>query len=200
VIACGAIAQAVAEASTRHTVSIDVHPLPPGLHNRPDRIPAAVEEMVGELRGRYDDVAVGYADCGTYGALDQVCARLSVVRLPGSTCFDIYAGESHYDALMSEQPGTFIVTDYLVKSLSHTVIHGLGLDRFPELRDDYFQHYTRMVWLVQTTDAQEEAELWPLARAAAERISLPLEVLHTGVLGLRDALSVLVGQVRPARR
>ena len=72
--------------------------------------------------------------------------------------------------------------------------------RFPELRDDYFQHYTRVVWLVQTTDAQEEAELWPLARAAAERISLPLEVLHTGVLGLRDALSVLVGQVRPARR
>ncbi|MCA0336868.1 MAG: hypothetical protein LCH66_08365 [Actinobacteria bacterium] len=53
---------------------------------------------------------------------------------------------------------------------------------------------------MQTTDAQEEAELWPLARAAAERISLPLEVLHTGVLGLRDALSVLVGQVRPARR
>ena len=30
----------------------------------------------------------------------------------------------------------------------------LGLDRYPELRDDYFRHYTRVVWLAQEPDAE----------------------------------------------
>ena len=61
-----------------------MHPLPPLLHNRPERIAAAVEQTVQDLRPHFDRVAVAYADCGTYGALDEVCARLGVPRLPGT--------------------------------------------------------------------------------------------------------------------
>ena len=77
-VACGAIAQPAADAVARRAWPVDVHPLPPLLHNRPERIADAVEALVLQLRGRYDRVVVGYADCGSYGALDAVCQRLHV--------------------------------------------------------------------------------------------------------------------------
>ena len=45
-----------------------------------------------------------------------------------------------------------MLTDFLVRSFGRTVVAELGLDRYPELRDDYFAHYTRMVWLAQQPD------------------------------------------------
>jgi hypothetical protein len=179
---------------------LDVHPLNPLLHNAPQRIAGEVERMVGELRDRYDRVVVGYADCGTYGALDEVCTRLGVERLPGLHCYDLYAGPAEIEQLLAAEPGTYLLTDFLVKSFSRTVIHELGLDRWPELRDDYFRHYTRIVWLVQTTDPVERAELRTLAQAAAERIDLPLQVRSTGLAGLERALAGLVEEVSRGRR
>ncbi|HMD12834.1 MAG TPA: hypothetical protein VKG90_10940, partial [Marmoricola sp.] len=38
VVACGAIAQPVSAVVARRGWPVDVHPLPPLLHNRPDRI------------------------------------------------------------------------------------------------------------------------------------------------------------------
>jgi hypothetical protein len=194
-VACGAIAQPAAEVSARHTWPIDVHPLNPLLHNAPQRIPGEVERLVGELRQRYGRVVVGYADCGTYGALDEVCERLGVERLPGLHCYDLYAGADRVQATFDDEPGTYLLTDFLVKSFSRTVIQELGLDRWPELRDDYFAHYRRIVWLQQTTDPVEQAELRELAQRAAERIGLPLEVRHTGLSGLERAIAGLVGAV-----
>lgn len=191
-VACGAIAAPAAEACSRHTWPVDVHPLPPLLHNQPQRIAGAVEELVVALQERYGRVVVGYADCGTYGALDEVCGRLAVERLPGLHCYDLYAGAPRIEEMLQAQPGTYLLTDFLVKSFSRTVIQELGLDRYPELRADYFRHYTRVVWLVQTRDPAELAELRTLAQAAAERIGLPLEVLPTGLSGLERALEALV--------
>ncbi len=191
-VACGALAQPAAEAADRHGWPLDVHPLPPLLHNRPERIAGEVEALVTALRSRYDRVVVGYADCGTYGALDEVCGRLGVQRLPGLHCYDLYAGASVVEELSTAEPGTYLLTDFLVRSFARTVIHELGLDRHPDLRDDYFRHYTRVVWLVQTTDPAERAELRTLAQAAAERIGLPLEVRSTGPGGLERALAALV--------
>ncbi|QIM20227.1 DUF1638 domain-containing protein [Phycicoccus sp. HDW14] len=195
-VACGAIAQPAADAATANGWPLDVHPLPPLLHNRPERIAGAVEELVLALRDRYDRVTVGYADCGTYGALDAVCERLGVERLPGLHCYDLFAGASAVEQLGDDEPGTYLLTDFLVKSFSRTVVQELGLDRHPELRDDYFRHYTRVVWLVQTTDPAEQAELRALAQDAAARIGLPLEVRPTGTGGLERALAGLLSTTR----
>ena len=193
-IACGAIAQPAAQAVSQWGLRVDVYPLPPLLHNQPRAIPGEVEALVVRLRHRYRRVLVGYADCGTYGALDEVCARLEVPRLAGLHCYDLYAGSSRIEGLLADQPGTYLLTDFLVKSFSRSVIQELGLDRHPELRDDYFRHYTRMVWLVQTDDPDEEAELRLLAHAAAARIGLPLEEIRTGLSGLERELLRLVGR------
>jgi len=169
---------------------VDVHPLPPLLHNRPRHIAERVEELADELAGRYSAFAVGYADCGTYGALDALCARRRWHRLAGLHCYDLYAGADTVRRMLEEQPGTYLLTDFLVRSFDRTIVAELGLDRHPELHDDYFGHYRRVVWLRQDRDAGLEEQ----ARAAAERLGLPLEVVETGHPRLEQALEQLVAE------
>lgn len=191
-VACGALAQPAARSAQRNGWPLDVHPLPPLLHNRPERIAGEVERLVEALSGSYSRVVVGYADCGTYGALDEVCRRLGVDRLPGLHCYDLFAGAETVEQMNEHEPGTYLLTDFLVRSFARTVLQELGLDRHPELRDDYFRHYTRVVWLVQTTDRDERAELRALAQEAAQALGLPLVVRPTGTGGLESALAALV--------
>jgi hypothetical protein len=191
-VACGAIAQPAAAVVARHDWPVDVHPLPPLLHNHPERIADEVRKLALCLGASYDRVVVGYADCGTYGALDEVCRDLGLARLPGLHCYDVYAGPSRLEKFFDEQPGTYLLTDFLVRSFARTVVQEMGLDRYPELRETYFGNYTRVVWLAQAPDE----ELHALAEAAAARIGLPLTVVETGDHGLQRALADLVG--RPA--
>jgi hypothetical protein len=188
-VACGALAQPAAAVAAAAGWPLDVHPLPPLLHNSPREIAPQVRTLVERLAPAYDRVVVGYADCGTYGAIDEVCAELGVPRMEGLHCYDVYAGSAAVERLMAEEPGTYLLTDFLVRSFARTVEQELGLDRWPELRDDYFGHYTRVVWLAQRPD---DEELQALAEDAARRIGLPLVVLPTGESGLADVLSRLV--------
>ena len=137
----------------------------------------------------YRRVVVGYADCGTYGALDEVCRELGLSRLEGLHCYDVYGGAERLERFFDEQPGTYLLTDFLVRSFARTVLQELGLDRWPELHAAYFEHYTRVVWLAQEPDD----ELRALAEDAAGRLGLPLTVVQTGDSGLERALAALVG-------
>ena len=170
---------------------VHVHPLPPLLHNQPQRIAGEVEALATTLRPSYAAVAVGYADCGTYGALDEVCDQLQLRRLPGLHCYDLYAGPDRIRSFFENQPGTYLLTDFLVRSFARTVVQEPGLDRFPELRDDYFRHYTRVVWLRQDDDP----ELDLLAEEAAGILGLPLTIVPTGHAGLERALRDLLADV-----
>src|SRR6478735_10978685 len=187
-VACGAIAQPAAQVVARNGWPVDIHPLPPLLHNQPHLIADEVRRLATALSGDYAGVAVGYADCCTYGALATVCDELGLRRLPGLHCYDLYDGEATLAARLEAEPGTYLLTDFLVRSFERTVVRELGLDRHPELRDDYFRHYTRVVWLAQEPDA----ELRTLAQEAADRIGLPLTVVDTGHAGLERALEDLL--------
>ena len=187
-VACGALAQTAGAIAVRHGWPIDIHPLPPLLHNQPQLIAGEVRRAVEALLSAYDTVAVGYADCGTYGALDQVCDELGLARLPGLHCYDVFAGPDRLQSFFDDQPGTYVLTDFLVRSFARTVERELGLDRWPELRDVYFGNYTRVVWLAQEPDD----ELRLAADRAAAAIGLPLTIVETGDQGLEQAMADLL--------
>jgi len=187
VVACGALAIHVTAIAQRRGWDVEVHPLPPELHNRPERIAPAVAELLDGLDGRYDRLAVAYADCGSYGALDGVLAARGVARLEGDHCYDVFARAGVAEAL-ADQPGTYFLTDFLARTFERTVWRSLGLDRHPELRDDYFHSYTRVIWLAQQCTPGLEAA----ARRAAELLQLPLEIVDAGESGLEQQLERLV--------
>lgn len=187
-IACGAIARHVDDVAKRRGWDLVIHPLPPLLHNAPKEIAGAVEVEILALQGNSARIIVAYADCGTYGALDEVIERFGVGRLRGEHCYDVFGGASEIADMLTAQPGTYFFTDYLVKSFKRSVVVELGLDRHPELRDDYFRHYTRVVWLTQ----QPTEELREAAREAAEIMDLPLEEHAVGDLGLEAQLELLL--------
>lgn len=154
VIACGTLArEIVALERLNGWQGLDVRCLPPELHNRPERIPEAVRAAIAAARERYERIFVAYADCGTGGLLDRVLEEERVERLPGAHCYEFFATGPRFAALAAEEPGTFYLTDFLVRHFDRLVVAGLGIDRHPELAGEYFRHYRRVVYLVQSDDA-----------------------------------------------
>ncbi|MFI5039343.1 MAG: DUF1638 domain-containing protein [Solirubrobacterales bacterium] len=192
VIACGALAADVRTIARRRGWDVDVHPIDALLHNHPDRLAPAIERSIHGLLGRYDALAVAYGDCGSYGAIDGVLDRAGIPRLEGSHCYDVFARDE-VRAALEQEPGTYFLTDFLARTFEHTVVRELGLDRHPELRDDYFGNYTRVLWLAQRPTPATRAA----AQRAAERIGLPLHELAVGNRGLERQLEALV--TTPAR-
>jgi hypothetical protein len=182
VISCGALAFDVRSIARRRGWDLEVVPVDALLHNHPERIAPAVQE----LRDRHDVVALAYGDCGTHGALDD----LGLPRLAGQHCYDVFASDEVADAL-AQEPGTYFLTDFLARTFEHTVVRELGLDRHPELRNEYFRNYTRVVWLAQRQTAATRA----CAISAAERLELPLEVREVGIAGLERGLEQLLASV-----
>jgi len=186
VIACGAIArELVALAKLNQWDQLKFHCLPAELHNRPDDIPASVAEKLTELKGQYEQLFVAYADCGTGGRLDAVLEEHGVTRLPGAHCYEFFASHSLFDQLMEEEPGTFFLTDFLVRHFDRLVIEGLGLDRFPQLLGQFFGHYQRVVYLAQTKDDL----LKHRAENCAARLGLNFDYHFTGYHNLQTEMN-----------
>lgn len=189
IIACGAIVRELVAVAERLGWDYELTAVPAQLHNRPERIAPAVEKRLDEWAGRFDRILVGYADCGTGGALDALLERYPhALRIPGPHCYDFYGGDLFRQQAETE-PGTFYLTDFLARHFDGLVIEELGLDRFPQLRDAYFGNYSELLYLRQLPD-QNESER---ARAAAERLGLAYREADTGLGELELRLMALAG-------
>jgi hypothetical protein len=189
IIACGALAREIA-ALTRANgwTALEVRCLPAELHNRPERIAPAVRETIAANRGQYAQMFVAYADCGTRGELDQVLREEGIERLPGAHCYEFFATARVFAQLADSEPGTFYLTDFLLRHFERLVVRPLGLDRHPELVQEYFRNYRKLVYLSQAP----RADAIDQARRIAERFGFQFEHRFTGYGELGTRLAALV--------
>ena len=177
VIACGALAHELVRVKELNRWDfMDFQCLPASLHNYPKEIVPAVRRKITENRAAYRKIFIGYADCGTGGLLDALLREEGVERLPGAHCYSFFAGEEKFNALAEAEIGTFYLTDYLAKNFERLIVKGFGMDRFPELKEMYFSHYKKLVYLAQLNDAKIDEK----AERAAAYLNLEYERVHTG--------------------
>jgi hypothetical protein len=186
VLGCGAIGRELV-ALLGGLPGVAVTCLAASLHNRPERIPAAVTKRLAEVRAEHGAdtrVFVAYADCGTGGMLDAALRGTGVERLPGAHCYEVYAGSEAFSAMSDAEPGTFYLTDFLTRQFDTLVWKGLKLDRYPQLVPQVFGNYRRLVYLAQTDDPALDAR----AAEAAARLGLAYE---RRIVGLGALLPVV---------
>ena len=192
VIACGMIAREVSAILSQPPLAhVELTCLPAQWHFEPHRIAEGVRAAIAEARrDGIERVLVGYADCGTGGALDRVCEAEGVERLPGPHCFAFYQGVGRAQALAEHDMTSFFVTDFLARQPDAFLWRPLGLDRHPELAETYFGAYERVVYLAQTRHAALDAS----ARRIADRLGLAFERRDTGYGDLAPALEALASE------
>jgi len=177
VIACGALAREIVDIVKLNNWShVAVTCLPANLHNRPERIPDRLREKIRSNKGKFETIAVAYADCGTGGLIQKVVDDEGATMMAGPHCYSFFAGESVFNDLADEEPGTFYLTDYLARHFETLIVKGMGLDRYPGMLDMMFGNYKRVIYFAQV----EDPELDRLAEAAAERLGLAYEKRVTG--------------------
>ncbi len=189
VIACGALArEIVALKHANGWNALEVRCLPAELHNRPERIAPAVRETIAANRNQYAQMFVAYGDCGTRGELDRVLREEDIERLPGAHCYEFFATARVFAQLADREPGTFYLTDFLLRHFERLVVRPLGLDRHPELTQEYFRNYRKLVYLSQVP----RPEAIEQARRIAERFGFQFEHRFTGYGALGTRLAALV--------
>jgi len=186
VIACGAIAREILAVSRQQGLGhIDLNCLPAIWHAYPQKIVPGLEKAVAEARkAGFEKIFFAYADCGTGGDIDRLCAREGIARIEGPHCYSFFAGNDAFAAKADEDLFSFFLTDFLARQFEAFVIEPLGLDRHPQLKDMYFGNYRKLVYLSQ----EEDEALQDKARAAAGYLGLEYEYRFTGYGDLTQAL------------
>lgn len=181
VIACGALSREIEVIRKRQQLNFDVFCLNANLHNRPDRIPAKVEEMIVANRDKYGKIFIAYGDCGTGGMLDKVLKKYDVERLPGAHCYQFFSPET-FAEIDDADLGTFYLTDFLARHFERLILKEMGILENPEFKDMIFGHYHTMLYLVQNPDYNYRE----YAVKAAQSLGLKYKELHTGYAGLQE--------------
>jgi hypothetical protein len=184
ILACGALAHEIlAVIKTGGWEHVSLACLPAILHNHPEKIAPEVEKALIKHAPNFDRIFVAYADCGTGGALEQVCAAHGVEMIRGPHCYAFFEGVDTFTA--RDEIDAFYLTDFLARQFDAFVWKPLGLDRHPELRDMYFGHYRTLVYLAQTDDPALDAR----AADCAARLGLAYERRFTGYGDLTPAIT-----------
>ncbi len=184
IIACGALAHEIVAVLKANSWShVDVTCLPAEWHNTPEKIAPAIEQKIHEHKNDYQSILIGYGDCGSGGKLDHLLEAEGVERLPGAHCYSFFSGLDQFAELAEDEIGTFYLTDYLAANFDRLILRDLGIEKHPELADMYFGNYKKLVYLSQ----QQDSSLLDKARAAAEKLGLNFEHVHTGLAPLTQS-------------
>lgn len=191
-VTCAALGREVRAIIKTHGWDADVYAIDAKIHNHPPEIGPAVDAVLEELGPRYERRVVVYGHCGAFD-LDSILEKHDAVRPLGPHCYEMYGGK-HFDKAIREEPGTYLLTDFLIRAWRKLVVKGLKLDEHPELKDMMFRHYRRILYYSQERDDA----LLEKARGIAEWLELPLVVEQVGYGDLeRRLVAIMEGRDQP---
>jgi len=188
-IACGALAKETKELIDKYNWDVELKALPALHHMTPHKITRDLDAMLAEIRRQYDRILVVYGHCGATG-IDAVLAKHNVERVSGPHCYEIYGGAAQFAQLMAEEPGTFFLTDWLLRAYKKAVLWSLGLDKHPELAPLYFGNYRRLIYLSQSPNQKLIAK----AQAIADSMGWKFEHRPVGYGELETRLVAFMTQ------
>ena len=189
IIACGALAKEIVELQRLNNwTHIDLRCIPAQIHNYPKKIAGLVEEKIIAAKKEGRKIFVAFADCGTGGQLDSLIEHHKVERLPGAHCYEFYASTPVFNELMNEELGTFFLTDFLARHFESLILEGMGINKYPELKEMYFANYKKLTYLSQS----QNPELLERAKKAAECLNLSFEHRPTGFGDLAKTLTTVI--------
>lgn len=187
-ILCGALGREVNALIKKHGWDAEMIGVPAVDHVFPQRIAPDVEQRILEARERYERLIVVFGDCGSGGALDKMLLRYpDIQRIAGPDCYEMYSGDL-FEKLIAEEPGTYFLTDFMVRTFNGLILKSMGLDRYPQLRQDYFKNYKRVVYLAQTYDE----DLLQKAQQIAKDLGLDFSVRYTAYGHLETRLLAMM--------
>ena len=177
ILGCGALARELLDVMKQFPEGqVELTCLPASWHNTPEKIVPGLAAKIKKLKKQNREILVAYGDCGTGGDIDVLLEKEGISRISGPHCYEMYMGKSQFDDEMEAELGTFFVTDYMVRHFERIVMKGMGLRRHPELRDMYFGHYTRFLYLAQIKDEKLKQK----AKNCAAELGLRYEYQFTG--------------------
>ncbi len=186
VIACGAIAREIVDICQQRGLDhIDLTCLPAIWHIRPEKIAPGLKEKISQARNDgFVQIFIGYAECGTKGEIDKICAEEQISRLPGPHCYAFYTGVEKFMDTGDDDITSFYLTDLIARQFEAFIIEPMKFDKHPELIPMMFGNYKKLVYLAQTNDDELQAK----AQWAANYLGLEYEYRFTGYGDLEPEL------------
>jgi hypothetical protein len=193
-IVCGALGKEVNALIQKYGWDAEIIGIRAIDHVFPEKIAPDVEKRILALQDQYDRLIVVYGDCGSKGALDKMLSCYpDIERLAGDHCYEFYGG-SKFEEILNEEPGTYILTDFMVRTFQGLIMKSMGLDRYPEVKKEYFRNYKRIVYFMQTDKPEQRKK----AKEIAAYLDLPLEIQITGYGGLESQLNTMIERLDQA--
>lgn len=193
VISCGVFRSALEHLGLgRIYPHLAVTYLPSNLHSRPDLLKDLLMRAIDAAQQRREEVICLYGDC--FPDICDCCQERSAIKVPGAHCYEMLLGNEQFKRIMDETAGTYFLEQELIRDFDNVCAKPLELYD-DDMREYFFRHYRRVVYVRQPSDG----DVLAAAHEVAAFLNLSLEVRDADYSHLARMLRQLLRGVAPSR-
>lgn len=178
ILTCQALEAEVRAVVDDLEMPVVVRALPSSLDLQPSRLYRLVDATLNRMASELSQVVLAYGHCCFM--MEDLAWRHNAVKVQGSNCYDILAGQRAVRDLEVKGKAYFL-TPFHCRNFEQVVNDGFGdMDRMKHRLADFAQ----LVYL----DTGMDEYLMADAREIAHRLGMPLTIHHVGLRHIRTKL------------
>lgn len=143
--------------------------LPARLHLKPAELKKRLQRKINRAQAKGERIICLYGEC--FPDIDNFCKQHRIIKVPGSYCYEMLLGHERFKQLVGETTGTYFLEEDLIINFEDCCVEPLELQD-DEIRQQYFEHYKRLLYIRQPSDL----DLVPRASELAQFLGLSLEI------------------------